>query len=117
MASIDSLTPVKAAGLALVLGAVNPKNLALSLAAGAGLAQLGVSGTEAAVGLIVYILLASASIAAPVALHLFGGDRATHVLDGWKSWLSAHNGRTVMAVLFLVFGVVLFSEGLRGLTA
>jgi hypothetical protein len=31
-------------------------------------------------------------------------------------WLSAHNG-AVMAVLFLVFGVVLFSEGLRGLTA
>ena len=116
MASIDSLSPVKAAGLSLVLSAVNPKNLALSLAAGAGLAQLGVSGGEAAVGLIVFILLASAGIAVPVIIYLAGGERATNVLDGWKSWLSAHNG-AVMAVLFLVFGVVLFSDGLRGLTA
>lgn len=116
MASIDSLTPVKTAGLALVLSAVNPKNLALSLAAGAGLAQLGLSGSETAVGLIVFILVASASIAVPVIFYLAGGERATNVLDGWKSWLSAHNG-AVMAVLFLVFGVVLFSEGLRGLTA
>ena len=116
MASIDSLTPVKAAGLALVLSAVNPQTLALSLAAGAGLAQLGLSGGEVAVGLIVFILVASASIAVPVIFYLVGGQRATEVLDGWKSWLSAHNG-AVMAVLFLAFGVVLFSEGLRGLTA
>jgi len=116
MASIDSLSPVKTAGLALVLSAVNPKNLPLSLAAGAGLAQLGASGSEVAVGLIVFVLVASATIAVPVIYYLFGGDRAVGVLDGWKSWLSAHNG-AVMAVLFLVFGVVLFSEGLRGLSA
>jgi hypothetical protein len=116
MASIDSLSPVKSVGLALVLSAVNPKNLALSLAAGAGLAQLAVSGGEAAVGLIVFIVVASASIAVPVIFYLVGGEHAAAVLDGWKSWLSAHNG-AVMAVLFLVFGVVLFSEGLRGLTA
>jgi hypothetical protein len=30
-------------------------------------------------------------------------------------WLAAHNA-AMMAVLFLVFGVVLFSQGLRGLT-
>jgi len=116
MASIDSLAPLKTAGLALVLSAVNPKNLALALAAGAGLAQLSVSGGEAAVGLIVFILVASASIAVPVVFYLVGGERAAAVLDGWKTWLTAHNG-AVMAVLFLVFGVVLFSEGLRGLTA
>ena len=49
-------------------------------------------------------------------LYLVGGERAANVLEGWKSWLSVHNG-AVMAVLFLVFGVVLFSEGLRRLTA
>jgi len=60
--------------------------------------------------------VASASIAVPVVFYLVGGERAAAVLDGWKTWLTAHNG-AVMAVLFLVFGVVLFSEGLRGLTA
>jgi Sap, sulfolipid-1-addressing protein len=116
MASIDTLTPAKTGGLALLLSGINPKNLALSLAAGSGLTQIGATRGEAAVGLIVFIVIASASIAVPVVFYLVGGDRAARVLDGWKSWLSTHNA-AVMAVLFLVFGFVLFSEGLRGLTA
>ncbi|HEX5204591.1 MAG TPA: GAP family protein [Actinoplanes sp.] len=116
MASIDSLTPLKAGGLGLLLSGVNPKNLTLSLAAGAALAQAGVSGSEAAVGLAVFIVIASASIAVPVAFALAGGQRAKTVLDGWKAWLTTHDD-AVMAVLFLVFGVVVFSQGLRGLTA
>ena len=38
------------------------------------------------------------------------------VLEGWKGWLSAHND-AVMAALFLVFGVVLISQGLQSLSA
>ena len=116
MASIDTLSPLKAIGLALLLSGVNPKNLALSFAAGSSLAQAGVSGPEAAVGLVVFIVVASLSIGVPVVFYLAGGQRAAHVLDGWKTWLSSHNA-AVMAVLFLVFGVVLFSQALRGLSA
>jgi len=117
MASIDTLTPVKAAGLGLLLSGLNPKNLALSFAAGGSLAQdPGVAGGEAVVGLIVFVVVASLSIAVPVVFALAGGERAAHVLDGWRTWLAAHNS-AVMAVLFLVFGVVLFSQGLSGLTA
>ena len=115
MSSLDALTPVKAGGLALVLSGLNPKNLALSIGAGASLAQAGVSGGDAAVGLIVFVLLASATIAVPVIFYLAGGEHAAEVLDGWKTWLSTHND-AVMAVLFAVFGAVLFSQGLRGLT-
>ena len=115
MAAIDTLTPVKTGGLAVLLAAANPKNLALSLAAGASLAQAGVSAGEATVGLIVFVVIASVSIVVPVVFYLGGGERAAHVLDGWRTWLSTHN-TAMMAVLFLVFGVVLFSQGLRGLT-
>lgn len=115
MSAIDTLTPMKAGGLGLLLSAANPKNLALALGAGASLAQAGVSGGEAAVGLIVFVALASLTIAVPVVFSLGGGERAAHVLDGWRVWLAAHN-TAVMAVLFLVFGAVLFSQGLRGLT-
>ena len=76
MQSIDSLTPVKAGGLALLLSGANPKNLALSLGAGASLAQAGVSGGEAAVGLLVFVVIASASIGVPVIFYLAGGERA-----------------------------------------
>jgi hypothetical protein len=113
--AIDTLTPAKAGGLGVLLGTVSPKNLALSLGAGASLAQVGASGGEAAVGLIVFVVIASLTIAVPVVFSLSGGERAAHVLDGWRVWLAAHN-TAVMAVLFLVFGAVLFSQGLRGLT-
>jgi hypothetical protein len=116
MRSIDALTPVKAGGLALLLSGLNPKNLALSFGAGASLAQAGLSGGDATVGLIAFVVLASASIGVPVVFYLTGGEKAAQTLDGWKAWLSTHND-AVMAVLFLVFGAVLFSQGLRGLTA
>jgi Sap, sulfolipid-1-addressing protein len=109
-------TPLKAVGLALLLSAVNPKNLALSLAAGASLAQAGASGGEAVVGLVLFIVVAASTIGGPVAIYLFGGDPAARMLESWKEWLAAHNA-AVMAVLLLVFGVDLFSQGLRGLSA
>ncbi len=116
MAALDSFTPVKATGMAALLSSVNPKNLALAIGAATSLAQLGTSGTDVTVAIIVFVLLASVTIAGPVIVFLAGGDRAASVLDGWKAWLSANNA-AVMAVLFLVFGVVLFSQGLQGLTA
>jgi threonine/homoserine/homoserine lactone efflux protein len=115
MSAIDTLTPAKAGGLGVLLSTANPKNLALSLGAGSSLAQAGALGGEATVGLIVFVVVASLTIAVPVVFSLSGGERAAHVLDGWRVWLAAHN-TAVMAVLFLVFGAVLFSEGLRGLT-
>jgi threonine/homoserine/homoserine lactone efflux protein len=115
MSAIDTLTPVKTGGLSVLLAAANPKNLALSLAAGVSLAQAGASGSEATVGLIVFVIVASLTIAVPVVVYWVGGDRATRVLEGWRQSLSANNA-AVMAVLFLVFGVLLFSQGLRGLT-
>jgi threonine/homoserine/homoserine lactone efflux protein len=115
MSAIDTLTPVKTGGLAFLLAVANPKNLALSLAAGASLAQAGASGGEAAVGLIVFVVIASVAIIVPVVAYLVGGERAAGELEGWKTWLSMNN-TAMMAVLFLVFGVVLFSQGLRGLT-
>jgi hypothetical protein len=115
LSAIDTLTPVKAFGLALLLAAANPKNLAVTLAAGASLAQAGVSGGEAAVGLVVFVVIASLSIIVPVASYYFGGERAAGMLDGWRTKLSRNNA-AVMAAVLLVIGAVLFSQGLRGLT-
>jgi threonine/homoserine/homoserine lactone efflux protein len=116
MATIDGFTPPKALGVAVVLSAVNPKVLVLTIGAATNVAQAGVSTGDAAVGLAVFVVLASSSIVIPVVLHVAGGERVASTLDGWKAWLSTNNA-TVMAVLFLVFGVVLFSQGLRELTA
>jgi hypothetical protein len=111
MATIDAFTPFKALGLAVVLSAVNPKNLILSVGAAAAVAQAPQSSTsDATVALVVFVVLASLSIAVPVLFYLLGGAKAKTTLDGWKAWLSANNA-TVMAVLLLVFGVVLVGKG------
>jgi hypothetical protein len=116
MAAAEHFTPIKALAGGVLLGAVNPKNLVLTVGAAVGVAQAGVTTGDAVVALACFVVLASLATAGTVVLYLVGGDRATDVLDGWKAWLSAHNA-AVMAVLLLVFGVVLVSQGLRGLTA
>jgi hypothetical protein len=116
MAAIDSVTPVKAVGLGVLLSAINPKNLILTVGAAAGVAQAGVSTGDAVVALVVFVLIGSLSILVPVLAYVFTGERARTMLDGWKAWLQAHNA-AVMTVLLLVVGVVLLAKGLGLLTA
>ena len=76
MSRVDALAPVKALGLALLMAGVNPKNFMLSVAAGAGLAQLGLSTGDALASLLVFVIVGSITIAAPVVYYLVGGDDA-----------------------------------------
>jgi threonine/homoserine/homoserine lactone efflux protein len=110
MAAVDTITPVRAFGLAVLLSVVNPKNLVLAIGAATGLGQLGISTGDAVVALVVFVALASVSIAGPVVYDLLGGEGARATLDELRSWLSEHNS-AVMAVLFLVFGAVLIGKG------
>jgi Sap, sulfolipid-1-addressing protein len=115
LGSVESMSPAKAFWLAAALAVVNPKNLVLTLGAAAGLAQLGVSATDAVVALAVFVVLASISIAAPVLYALLGGAGARSSLDAARTWLTAHNA-AVLTVLFVVFGVDLIAKGLPPLT-
>jgi threonine/homoserine/homoserine lactone efflux protein len=111
MASVETISPVKALGLAVVLSVVNPKNLVLVLGAAAGLGQLDLSTGDAIVALALLVVVASASIIFAVGYELLGGERAHHTLNDLKEWMTEHNS-AVMATLFLVFGVVLISKGI-----
>lgn len=114
MAAIDSFTAGRALGISALLAGVNPKNLGLTLAAALTIAQAGLSGGQSAVALVVFVFIASASVAAPVLYYLVAGESAASTLDGWKAWLLANN-TTVMFVLFLVLGAKLVGNGLGGL--
>ncbi len=63
---------------------------------------------------IVFVLIASVSIAGPVLVYLFGGEGVRHWLDELKEWLNENNA-TVMTVLFVVLGVVVLGQGIRAL--
>jgi Sap-like sulfolipid-1-addressing protein len=111
MSTVETITPVKAIGLAIVLAVVNPKNLILAVGACAGLGQLGLSTGDAVVAIVVFVAVASLSILFAVGYELLGGDKAHQTLDHMKQWMTEHN-HAVMAVLFLVFGVVLIAKGI-----
>lgn len=111
MSGVDGFGPGQAFGLAVLLAGVNPKNLMLCLGAGTTLAQVGPTTTQAVVALVVFVVVASSVVAIAVVGYLVGGERARVALDELKAWLTLHNS-AVMAVLFLVFGAVLLSEGL-----
>ena len=110
---IDSFTPLRALGLALLLSAANPKNLLLTLAAALDIAQSTLGSIQSVMALAVFIVIASTSVAAPVILFLVSGEKAASTLEGWRAWLTANN-TTVMTVLLLVLGVVLIGEGING---
>ncbi len=115
MGGIDALTPGKALGLAVLLAGVNPKNLMLSLAAGAGVAAAGLSTGDALGSLLVFVIVGSLTIAMPVIYYAAGGDNAKTRLNDMKDWLALHNA-AVTAVLFLVVGADLVAKGLAPLT-
>ena len=76
LATVETVSPVKALGLGVALAAVNPKNLILTVGAAAGLAQVaGLSTTDAVVAIVVFVVIASLTIAGPVVYALVGGAR------------------------------------------
>ncbi len=60
---IDTFGPVKSLGLGALLSGVNPKNLALTLAVAASIAQAGHSGGQSAVA--VFVVFGSLTVAGP----------------------------------------------------
>lgn len=115
MARIDDLRPGAAVGLGLALSAVNPKNLLLGAAAGASLAALDLPTGQAVGAIVVYTVVAAATVAVPVAAYLVAGARLDPLLERTKEWLIANNS-VVLAVLLVVFGVNLLGDALQILT-
>jgi len=116
MRRLESANPAMALGLGALLSGVNPKDTTLTILAAAAIARAGLSAGESALTLAVFIAIATISVVAPVTLYFALGERAEETLNGWKAWLIEHNA-TVVAVLFLVFGVALAVQGIRGLTS
>lgn len=113
MDGIAGYTPGKALCAGVALGAANPKNVVVGLAAGVVVSSTDLSVGQQVVASAVYVFVAMLGVAAPILVMIFLGDRAEEVLDGWKVWLRQNNA-TVMSVLFLIFGVVLIGQGIGG---
>lgn len=115
MKTIDTFTPPKAAGMAVLLSAVNPKNLLLVVGAAAAIAQTGASTVDQAVALLVFVLLGTLGPGIPVAIYFLMRERAAAILEGMRGWMARENA-TIMAVLCSVIGAKLIGDAISGLT-
>jgi threonine/homoserine/homoserine lactone efflux protein len=116
MAAIDSWTVGKAFGFGAALSGLNPKNLMLTLAAGAAIAQTGIDAAEQAVALAVFVVIGGLGPGIPVAISAILGDRAGRRLAELNTWL-ARNNAAVLAVVLLVIGAKLVGDAVAGLSA
>ena len=113
MDGIAAFSPSKSFGVGTAIGAANPKNVAVGVAAAVAISQASLSNPKVIVAVLVYVVVAVLGVAAPLVVMVALGDKAKPILESWKAWLGQNNA-TVMAVLFLVFGVVLIGRGVGG---
>jgi hypothetical protein len=113
MSAVDHFSAIQAATLGVVLSAVNPKNLILSLAAATTIASSNLPGGDQALAYACYAGIATLGVATPVVVFFTMGSRAASILDGLKTWL-AHNNAAIMAVIFLVIGAKVLGQGIAG---
>lgn len=114
MDGISSFKPGKSAAMGLAVGAVNPKNIAMALGAALTVSSASLSDRDETITLVIWTLVAVLGVLTPLVVVIATGDRSRGTLDSWRSWLTQNNA-TVMAVLFLVFGVVLIGQGIGAL--
>ena len=115
MKTIDTFTPVRAAGIAVVLAAINPKNLLLVVGAATAIAQTGTSTGSQAVAMIVFIVIATLGVGAPVGIYYLMGDKATKILADLHDWMTRENS-TIMAVICLIIGAKLIGDAITALS-
>jgi threonine/homoserine/homoserine lactone efflux protein len=111
MATMDSAPPARAAVLGAALSGANPKNLALTLAASASIAEagLGSAGTVSAVA--VFIAVGSLTVGGALIFYVLAGARAAPPLAAVKEFMATNNA-AIMMIILLLLGANLLGDGL-----
>jgi threonine/homoserine/homoserine lactone efflux protein len=111
--TVDGFTLAKAGGAGFVLSALNPKNVLLTVAAAAEIAEVGLPASQEIGVLLVFVLVASAGVLTPLVLSVALGERSRERLDGLRGWMARYNAM-IMAVLFLLIGAKLVGDAISG---
>jgi Sap-like sulfolipid-1-addressing protein len=116
MSSVERFSPVKAVGAGAVLSGANPKNLLLAIGAAAAIAQTGIGSGDQAIAYVVFALIATLGVAAPVVMFFALGDRSQRILAGLRDWMGQHNA-VIMAVICLIIGAKLIGGAIGGFSS
>jgi threonine/homoserine/homoserine lactone efflux protein len=112
--SIATMTPLRAARLALLLSLANPKVWLLAGAAGLGIGASDLATGQVTAVVLVFLLVATSTVAVPVVLFLVLGERIEAPMRAAQGWLERNND-AVVAVVLAVIGAVLAFEGVAAL--
>jgi len=113
MQTVDDFTISKAGGAGFALSALNPKNMLITVAAAAEIAEVGLETGERIAVLLVFVAIASVGVLTPLAVSLLFGDRSRDLLNELRGWMARYNA-VIMAVLFLLIGAKLVGDAIAG---
>ena len=107
--TLDGITPGKASGLALLLGAFNPKSLLFIVAGATVVAQRGSAAGTEAIAWIIFTVVATLGVGLPVLIYVVQGEQAVANLTRLKGWL-VRNTSAIFAGLCAIIGVTLIVD-------
>ena len=116
MRSVHDFTIAKAGAAGFALSALNPKNLLLTAAAAVEIAEVGLPRGEQVVTVVVFVLLASLGVLAPLVATVVLGERSREPVDSLRRWMARHNA-AIMAALFVVIGAKLIGDAIAGFSS
>src|SRR5512139_1391210 len=102
MSAIDSFGIGRFLVTGAALAALNPKNLALTLSTVGAIADTTLTAGGRAGVVTIYVVIASLTVAGPVAYDLVAADRATGPLTRVKDSMVLHNNVIMMVVLLIL---------------
>lgn len=114
MDGIEAISPLRAAGLGVLLSLVNPKNFVLIAGGMAAVAGADLATAQEAVAVLVFVLVAISTVAAAVVVYTFAGSGREQTLQTARRWLEANNA-VIMAVVLVVIGAYLLFQGVAAL--
>jgi threonine/homoserine/homoserine lactone efflux protein len=113
MATIESVSTPRAAALGVALSAANPKNLALTLAASAAIANAGLDGADSALAIAAFVVIGSVTVVGAVVFSFVAPTKAAGPLASVKRFM-ADNSATIMMVVLLLLGFKILGDALAG---
>jgi hypothetical protein len=115
MGAIDNFKPPAALGTGALLAGANPKNLLLAVGGAVAIAQTGIAGAQQAIAYLIFAVIATIGIGAPVGIYFAMGQRSQDILGRLKDWMAQHNA-VIMSVLCLIIGAKLIGDAISALT-
>ena len=115
LAGVEAMSAGKAFGLGLLLATLNPKNVVIVVAAATAIGEATPVPAQQIAALLVFTVVGSLGVAAPVVATLALGDRADERLAAADTWMTRHSG-TIVSIVLVVLGVVVAVNGFTAVT-